>query len=69
MLMYRNAEGDTLTEEDLRERFRDHLDGMHPLIELGDVRFNASTVLERLDPIAFRGQFLDYQDEYGWEEA
>lgn len=69
MLMYRNAEGDVLTEEELRERFRDHLDGMHPLIELGDVSFNASRVLEELDPAAFRGQFSAYQDEYGWEEV
>ena len=75
-LLYQNGDGDVLTEEELKCRFREHFDGAHPEYKLGVIEgglryvytFSPARIVEELDAPLFRGQFLAYQDEYGWDE-
>lgn len=67
---YTNDGGETLVDEwELEADFRDLLDEVYPEVEVGAFSWPASTVLEDMDPIGFRGAFLDWLDAEGYEEA
>lgn len=66
---YQNTHtGERVTESELWERYRDALDETLDPFLAGDVSYAPSTVLERVDPIAFRVGFNDWTDADGWEE-
>lgn len=66
--MYKNSTGQTATEAELLEQYRDMLDETLDPFLAGDVSYAPSTVLERVDPIAFRLGFNAWKDDEEWEE-
>jgi len=58
-----------ISERELTQRYRDHLDGIYEEIKLGELTFFPSKVIEELDPIAFRCGFADWRDAEVWEDA
>lgn len=67
--MYKNSTGQTATEAELLEQYRDMLDETLDPFLAGDVSYAPSTVLERVDPIAFRLGFNAWMDDEGWDEV
>lgn len=51
-----------MSEIDTEQATREHLDEFHPEVNIGDNTFDASRVLEELDPIAFHQYELDLID-------
>lgn len=45
------------------EEYRNFLDEIYPAVELGSLTFDASKIIEELDPIAFRVGMADYASE------
>lgn len=54
-----------MNEKELLEKYRDMLDEIHADYTVSGITFNASRVLEKLDPIAFRCGFNDWLDAEG----
>ena len=52
----------TITEYEARDQFRDLIDELTPAITILGYSYSASTVLEEVDPIAFRTSMLDWAD-------
>lgn len=50
------------TEEDAQEAYREFLDEIYEMVELGYLSFKPSRVLEAMDPIAFREGFNEWLD-------
>lgn len=66
---YQNIQtGERVTEAQLWERYREALDETLDPFFAGDVSYAPSTVLERVDPIAFRLGFNEWMDAEEWEE-
>lgn len=66
---YQNTQtGERVTEAQLWERYREALDETLDPFLAGDVSYAPSTVLERVDPIAFRLGFNEWVDTEEWEE-
>jgi len=59
---------ETLTEDELVQRYRDDLDTIYRRIRLEGFDFAPSEVFEKLAPNEFRGYFLCWTLEEGWEE-
>ena len=47
------------------QSFNDFLNEIYGHIQICGIDFWASDILEEIDPIAYRTEFLDYQDTYG----
>lgn len=47
---------------ELLESYREFLDECYTSMDIGGITFDASRVLEELDPIAFRCGYLDFAD-------
>ena len=54
--------GEDLFEAELEERFDDFFNEVYPEVEFGGLTYLASRVLGEVDPIAYRGAFLDWID-------
>jgi len=67
-IYYTNGQ-ETLTDDELYQRYRDDLDEIYGEIKLGGLSFYPAQVIEQLDPIAFRCGFADWADAGDWEEA
>ena len=52
----------TITEYEARDKFRDLIDELTPAITILGYSYPASTVLEEVDPIAFRTSMFDWAD-------
>jgi hypothetical protein len=50
-----------IDEEEAENQYRDELDELHPIV-IGSMEFQASEVLEQLDPTAYRCGFTDWLD-------
>jgi len=68
MVIYCNGY-EKISERELRQRYRDDLDGIYGEIKLGELTFFPSKVIEELDPTAFRCGFADWTDSEGWQET
>lgn len=68
MLRYINDNGDILTEEELAEAHLFYLNDAYDEVEIAGLHYLVGDILRAVDPIAFRQDFLDYLDAYGWEE-
>ena len=64
MTDYIDRDGEMLTEDEAKERYRDFLDEVYNSVTIGEVTFAASTILEECDPTAFRVYFSDWVSEY-----
>lgn len=49
-----------VSEEKLEELYNDLLDQVYPTIKFGTLEYDASRVLKKIDPIAWRQGFLDW---------
>lgn len=59
--MYQDYWGATVTDDELENQFEDYLNDTDVVYVLG-FTFGAGTVLRDMDPIAFRGAYLDWVD-------
>jgi hypothetical protein len=55
-------------EDDTEQDYREWLDSLNGEIRVGSITWDASYVLENLDPIAFRCGFSDYTDSQDLHE-
>ena len=51
-----------LDDNDDKEQYDEHLDGVFDPVELGNLTFDPSKIIEELDPTAYRCGFNDYTD-------
>ena len=56
------------TEMELIEEFEMVLDETTPLVEIGSLTYSPSDVLRKMDPIAYRQEFLNWLDFEGYQE-
>ncbi|UPU15926.1 phage hypothetical protein [Stenotrophomonas virus Jojan60] len=54
--------GEPLSDYDLEQRYDEMLDECFPTVEFGGVSYDPSTVLYRVDPIAYRCGFSEWLD-------
>ena len=66
--MYVTPDGEELYEYEFKERFNEMLDAVYGTISVAGLEFDASRVVEELDPIAHRTVMLDYADSLMREE-
>jgi len=69
MTIYYTKGEETITEDELYQRFRDYLDENYEEAYVDAVTFSPSRVLEELDSIAFEDGFDDWTDRDGWEKT
>ena len=50
------------TERELLERFNEQFNEVFPLVQFGSLSYEAANVLESVDPIAYRQEFLNWLD-------
>ena len=62
-LTYLDRDGYVMSYEDIEDMARDFLNDAYGVIEVAGLTFDASHVLEELDPIAFRCAVSDFMDE------
>ena len=60
--MYVTPDGEELYEYEFKERFNEMLDDAYGTLSVAGLEFDASRVLEELDPIAHRLAMYDYAD-------
>ena len=51
-----------ISEDEAIERFNDMLDECFPLVQFGSLSYQPSEVLKRVDPTAYRCEFLNWLD-------
>lgn len=51
-----------ISEDDAIERFENMLDECFPLVKFGSLSYSPSEVLKRVDPTAYRCEFLNWLD-------
>ena len=56
-----------MTEQEWTKQFIEMLDEVNDSVEVCQLPFDASEVLQKCDPIAFRQMMLDQADEFGIE--
>lgn len=59
----------TIDEWEAEAAFRDDLDEVYDMVEVGGASWFPSAVLEEMDPVGFRQAFLDWLDAGGYEEV
>jgi len=50
------------TERELLERFNEQFNEVFPLVQFGSLHYEPANVLESVDPIAYRQEFLNWLD-------
>ena len=58
--VYEVKEFETISEYEATERYNDMLDDCNPIVEVCGMKYNPSTVLKEVDPIAYNCGFSDY---------
>lgn len=58
---------ETLTEWEAIGRYRDYLDEIYPVVQIGELHYSVSHALEQIDPIVFWCGFNDWIDSEGIE--
>lgn len=66
---YRNEDGELFTEDQVEDMFDDMLNDCYPTVDIAGYEYSPATALERVDPIAYRSEFLNYVDAYYAEES
>jgi hypothetical protein len=51
-----------INEDDAIEAFEDMLNDSYPLVKFGNLSYSPSEVLKRVDPTAYRCEFVDWLD-------
>ena len=59
---YRADDGAEVWESDVKELYREMLDACYSAVSVAGLEFDASRVVEELDPIAFRCGYLEHWD-------
>lgn len=55
--------GELLTDADIEQRHDDLIDDCYPAVVIGIYTWNASDVLKRMDPVAYRVSVIEYVDQ------
>jgi hypothetical protein len=67
---YKNLEsGSHYSESDVEGMLNDSIDDSYGIIEICGLKFSPSRILRELDPIGYRGMFLDFTDGREWDEV
>lgn len=64
MTMYRDDHGDLHTWDEIEDMFVDMIDEAYEEVKLGELSWYPSTILQRMDPIAYRCYLSDYSAEF-----
>lgn len=67
--MYKDPEGNELTDDDLHDRYDEMLDDVFGVLDVAGLEMQTSTVLNRVDPIAYRVGFSEWIDSEVTEGA
>lgn len=67
--MYKDQEGNEVTDDQLHDHYDEMLDDAFGMLDVAGIEMHTSTVLYRVDPIAYRVGFSEWLDSEVTEGA